>query len=292
MPHCNICQRDVEPTDQAEVRSNVRKFSSERFAVWRCPECLSIHARDEADLAYYYANYPFHDFDDVSANWMLQTMYRNMLARLERAGFGKGQSLLDYGCGSGRFLSFLQGKGFEALAGFDEYSERYADRAALSTRYDCLLAQDVIEHVPEPHVFLKTIAGLVKPGGLVVLGTPNAEAIDLSKPEERVHALHQPYHRHILSKRALLQCGQDMGWSLERYYPTMYANTWVPFVNSSFVAHYFRCNDNNLDLANEPISFANWKLYFYGPATLAHALLGAAWAPECDVMAVFRTPAA
>src|SRR5262245_5197622 len=118
MPHCNICQRDVEPTEQAEVRSTVRKFAGERFAVWRCPECLSIHARDEVDLAHYYASYPFHDFDDVSADWMLQTMYGSLLGRLTRAGFSKEQSLIDYGCGSGKFLRFLQSKGFEKVAGF------------------------------------------------------------------------------------------------------------------------------------------------------------------------------
>lgn len=289
MAHCNICRHDADPSEQAEIRSNVRKFASERFAVWRCAECSSIHARDEVDLAHYYASYPFHDFDDVSADWMLQTMYGNLLKRLRKAGFGEGQSLLDYGCGSGKFLSYLEGRGFQGLAGFDEYSERYADRAVLATRYDCVTAQDVIEHVPEPHELLRTLGELAKPGGLIVLGTPNAEAIDLSRPEQRVHTLHQPYHRHILSKRALLQCGADMGWTLEHYYPTMYANTWVPFVNSSFVAHYFRCNDDNVDLATEPINFGNLKLWT--PVTLAHALLGAAWAPECDVMAVFRTPA-
>ena len=93
-----------------------------------------------------------------------------------------------------------------------------------------------------------------------MIGTPNAEAIDLQDPEPRVHTLHQPYHRHILSKRALQALGKELGWELLRYYPTMYANTLMPGANTAFVEHYFGY-DNNCDLAVEPLSFGNWKLY-------------------------------
>src|ERR1051325_11698381 len=110
---CNVCGQDSGPdVEQAEVRSNVHKFASEQFAVWRCPHCLSIHARDEVDLAHYYADYPFHKLRDNKVDWMMQAMYRNLLARLTHAGFGKTSSLLDYGCGSGHFLAFLRAHGF------------------------------------------------------------------------------------------------------------------------------------------------------------------------------------
>ena len=101
-----------------------------------------------------------------------------------------------------------------------------------------------------------------------------------------MHTLHQPYHRHILSKRALQGLGKELGWELLEYYPTMYANTGVPGVNSAFLEHYFKCHDNNCDLAVEPIKLSSWKLYT--PVTLAHFLFGSFWPPECDVMAVFR----
>jgi 2-polyprenyl-3-methyl-5-hydroxy-6-metoxy-1,4-benzoquinol methylase len=283
---CNICGHDcAAPLEQANVRSNVRKFASEQFAVWRCPACKSIHARDEVDLAHYYADYPFHKLSSVKADWMLTAMYRNLQSRLRKAGVGAESSLLDYGCGSGAFLDLLRGQGYSDVSGYDEYSERYADKAALSRRYDCVLTQDVIEHVTEPQALVRTLHELAKPGAVIAIGTPNAEAIDLKRPERRVHTLHQPYHRHILSKQALLALGQELGWHLLAYYPTMYANTRVPFVNSAFIDHYFRCFDNNVDLVLEPIKL-NFKVL--SPLTLAHALFGSYWAPESDVMALFR----
>jgi len=286
---CNVCGATIEgEVESASIRSNVRKFAGEQFVVWRCPQCKSIHARDDVDLAHYYADYPFHKLRDADQGWMLDVMYGHLLSRLRAAGFDRGRSLLDYGCGSGMFLEYLRGRGYEDLSGYDEYSEHYADRAAIERTYDCVMTQDVIEHVPEPRALVQTLDALTKPGGMIVIGTPNAENIDLAEPEKRVHALHQPYHRHILSKSALVKVGEELGWEVLRYYPTMYTNTAFPFVNSAFLLHYFSCFDNCVDLSLEPIKVGSLKLWT--PVTLLHGLFGALWAPESDVMAVFRKP--
>lgn len=284
--HCNICGQDSAQVEQTSVRSNVRKFAGEQFAIWRCPHCLSIHARDEVDLAHYYADYPFHKLKDNKVDWMLRAMYRNLLSRMVAAGFTKQQSFLDYGCGSGMFLKFVSEQGYGESFGYDEYSEHYADKRVLSRSYDCILAQDLIEHVPEPLALVRNLNELTHPGSIIVIGTPNAESIDFANPEARVHTLHQPYHRHILSKRALQTLGQDLGWQLLRYYPTMYANTGLPAANSAFLEHYFKCHDNNCDLAVEPIK-VSLKLVA-SPLTLPHMMFGYFWPPECDVMAVFK----
>ncbi len=288
MLRCNICQAEATGVvEEAQVRSNVRKFRSEQFRVWRCPSCRSLHARDEVDLAHYYHDYPFHHLREADQDWMLRAMYGRQLARLRAAGLRPEHDVLDFGCGGGAFVRFLLSHGYSRARGFDEYSEGFSDRSVLAQRYDVILSQDVLEHVPEPWDFLRQMQGLVKPGGVVALGTPNAEAIDLAHPEERVHTLHQPYHRHIFSKRMLLSFGKDLGWKLDRYYRTMYANTLLPFVNSCFVNHYFKCHDDTVDLAIEPINPKSWKLWT--PLTLFYALFGYFFAPESDVMVVYRS---
>jgi 2-polyprenyl-3-methyl-5-hydroxy-6-metoxy-1,4-benzoquinol methylase len=288
MLRCNVCMKESEqPLEEAVVRSNVRKFRAEDFRLWRCAHCHSVHARDEVDLAHYYRSYPFHDIGAQNeTDWMLRAMYRKQLSRLKAAGFRREDALLDYGCGSGAFVKFLRSEGYAHVHGFDEYSEAFGDRRALEERYDVLLSQDVLEHVAEPWALLNTLASLVKPGGAIAIGTPNAEAIDLKSPEAHVHTLHQPYHRHIFSKTALFAIGEKLPWTLEHYYPTMYSNTWVPFANSVFVGHYFRQCDDTLDLAVEPIQTKNKKLYTFD--TLFWGFFGAAFAPETDVMVVYR----
>jgi SAM-dependent methyltransferase len=85
----------------------------------------------------------------------------------------------------------------EQAEGYDPYSEDFGDPAVLDRGYDFVTAQDVLEHVDDPAAFIASMKRYVAPGGCVVIGTPNADAIDLHHRLDQVGPLHQPYHRHI-----------------------------------------------------------------------------------------------
>ncbi|HTU60025.1 MAG TPA: hypothetical protein VMF89_16345, partial [Polyangiales bacterium] len=98
MLRCNICQSTCDSPEETSVRSNVRKFQSELFRIWRCPTCSSIHAADEVDLGHYYASYPFHNLGEQrDTDGLLQAMYKNQLRRLREAGLRPEHKVLDYG---------------------------------------------------------------------------------------------------------------------------------------------------------------------------------------------------
>jgi 2-polyprenyl-3-methyl-5-hydroxy-6-metoxy-1,4-benzoquinol methylase len=281
--HCPIClTTSSAPAEEARVHSNIRAFRSEAFAVWRCPACASLHARDEVDLDHYYSRYPFHT---GAVDWRLRVMYRSLLRRLERAGLERNQRILDYGCGGGHFVAYLKECGFEHAVGFDRYTQVFNRPELLEQTYDFVISQDVIEHVADPRALLAEFHALTRPGGSVAIGTPNARGIRLDDPESYLHALHQPYHRHIYSKDALLRAGEPLGWKLVEFYPTMYNNTLFPFINPRFVTRYLACFDNSLDLGFEPIRFS---LRLLNPIIVFFALFGYFFPPETDVMAIFR----
>jgi 2-polyprenyl-3-methyl-5-hydroxy-6-metoxy-1,4-benzoquinol methylase len=283
--HCAACEatgEDLE-SERAKIPSNVRAFRAELFEIWRCKRCQSLHALDEVDLAHYYAKYPFHALPE---DGRLKIMYDNQLRRLRRAGLRPEHRVLDYGAGGGGFIRHLASRGFERVTGFDRYSERFNDPAVLEGRYDCIISQDVLEHVPVPSAMLDELGKLVQPGGLIALGTPNADALDIRQPDEYVHALHLPYHRHIFSKQALLAAGTRRGWEVVRYYRTQYANTAVPFLNSRFYLYYMRLCDNSLDCLMEPPR--PLPLLLRLPVTLFWGFFGGLFAPRTDGMALFR----
>ena len=285
--HCNICQKDVTgDVERQQARSNVRRFAHERFGVWRCPHCKSIHAADEVDLDYYYSGYPFHGGTEL--DWAERAVYRNLTRRLERAGLRKHHAILDYGCGSGALIRYLRQAGYENAFGYDQFSPEYKVPERLERRYDCIVSQDVIEHVAEPWELLRTFDRLTNPGALISIGTPNAEGVDLKEPEWFVHALHQPYHRHILSGTVLREAGETLGWEVARYYTTEYVNTLVPFVNLRCVRHYMECFDNTMDAAFDR-RMDNWKLF--NPLTLWYGFFGYFQTDNAGVMVVFRKPA-
>ncbi len=95
-------------------------------------------------------------------------------------------SVLDYGCGTGSFLALLRDEfavadvhGLEISSEARERASRayglvIAETAAQLTRqaFDAVLLLEVIEHVPDPHTFVSDVAGLVAPGGVLVITTP------------------------------------------------------------------------------------------------------------------------
>jgi len=285
---CNVCAPEGVPIAKAEtavVRPNIRRLQNERFHVWRCPRCHSIHAEEEVDLDFYYRDYPFLA---LQMDWRIRAMYRSQLARLKAAGLQRGARILDYGCGAGKFVQYLRSCGYPAATGYDAYSTEFGDPAVLEQKYDCIISQDVIEHVAAPWELLRTFHKLAEHDGIIAIGTPDADAIDLQRTDDFIHPLHQPFHRHILSTRALLEAAHKMGWRLSRYYPTMYANTVVPFINSRFVFHFMKCGDDTIDVVFGPIDLANAKLWTL--PTLYYGLFGYFHAPHTDVMAVFYAP--
>jgi 2-polyprenyl-3-methyl-5-hydroxy-6-metoxy-1,4-benzoquinol methylase len=112
------------------------------------------------------------------------------IGRVVQERLGPGSTVLDFGCGEGalsqRFSdlgyrvrsvdvnseSFGAETEFEALdfndrAAVEEFVERNRDA------FDVVLGIEVIEHVENPWQYVRDLAALARPGGIVVISTPN-----------------------------------------------------------------------------------------------------------------------
>ncbi|NBD32299.1 MAG: methyltransferase domain-containing protein [Cyanobacteria bacterium] len=274
---CILCSYTV-PLDAViakKIRCNVRQFQEQEFTLWRCPNCQSLHSKEIVDLADYYANYPLKK---QPLDYFRKRICQNRLNLLIQQGFQKQHSLLDYGCNQGLFIDFLWQKGYINAIGYDPYVEEYSDPSLLKKQYDYITCQDVIEHTEDPNqCFSQLVKGLNKRGTLI-LGTPTAEAINLEKSNAFLLQLHQPYHRHILSEKVLLNLGQRL-----QLKPVYISRRWIndslyPFVNTRLSWGYARALDNNIDVFCEPIQLQTLltspQLWFYAFLGYFFPLLG------------------
>ncbi|MDB9308635.1 methyltransferase domain-containing protein [Aphanizomenon sp. CS-733/32] len=109
-----------------------------------------------------------------------------MVARIIAQGHSQGGVLVDVGCGQGKLYSLVN-NGFNRYLGVD--AVRYDDlpiqiefipfdldigKVPLPEQVaDVVCAVEVIEHLENPRALMRELVRLTKPGGLVIVTTPN-----------------------------------------------------------------------------------------------------------------------
>lgn len=266
-------------SEVSKIRCNVRRFADHVFTVWRCPKCSSLHCKETVDLDEFYAGYPMRE---QKADFATVRAFGKRLRVMLQHGLKRRHSILDYGSGTALFVDFLKKKGYDAI-GYDPYVEQVADRNVLSRAFDFVTSQDVIEHVADPYGSLVEHAQLLKSGGTLCLGTPNASEIALT--DEFSMELHPPYHRHILSEKALTDLCRLAKLTPIATYNRFYFDTLFPMVNTQFIKRYIRRTGGFLDAGFEEPRIGTILL---SPELLFFGFFGYFWRAPGNMTVVLR----
>jgi SAM-dependent methyltransferase len=141
----------------------------------------------------------------------------------------KGQKVLDIGCGYGISASIaysscadwtgleidskrcaaIKNAGLNCLCGtIEDIKTEYINS------FDIVLASQVIEHTINPSDFVNACSEVLRPGGRLILSTPNVNSRYRKKFEDNWIHWHVPYHQTIFSAKGLALLGIRHGLEL------------------------------------------------------------------------------
>lgn len=125
--------------------------------------------------------------------------------------------LLDVGCGSGEWLLAMRARGWEVEGvDFDKDAVNAAEQRGLAVQlgsledlryqdnlFDAITLNHVIEHVPDPVRTMRECLRILKPGGQVVLFTPNGASLSHYIFKDSWRGLEPPRHLHIFTPQSM-----------------------------------------------------------------------------------------
>jgi 2-polyprenyl-3-methyl-5-hydroxy-6-metoxy-1,4-benzoquinol methylase len=201
---CKLCETQVERP----------RYRLDGFAVLACPGCGLVFTDPEPTREELRRNYTLAYFQEREEYYFRNVVadptgrredgqiadFKQWLDRLESLK-GKGR-LLDVGCGVGIFLAMAQERGWDAHGvdiseaavqiarrrpGVKAVAGTLAEARFPDRSFDVITLLDVFEHFPDPAVELREIARVLKEDGLLLLNTPNQDAL----LRHIAHALHR-----------------------------------------------------------------------------------------------------
>jgi 2-polyprenyl-3-methyl-5-hydroxy-6-metoxy-1,4-benzoquinol methylase len=186
---CNGCAAPVKDARLIICKSG--------FDLVSCPNCglcyIANPPSPEAITALYAGDQEYHAplMDPTHPEFARMSAIARRHLRIVLKSVRGGQ-LIDLGCSTGLFLHAVRDAGF-AVQGLEFSPQRaafarthfglevangaLADQDYRPASFDVVTSFDVIEHVPDPMAELRRIYALLKPGGSVILSTPNIEGL-------------------------------------------------------------------------------------------------------------------
>ena len=214
------------------------KGSYKTYQCTRCGFVYTFPVPSQEELQKIYGEEYFEDYDP--AREVHDESYKKRLIQYKLdvkyiLQFITSGKVLDFGCGSGKYLEAMP-KSFEKFGfEFNPKAVEYAEKTNIGKFYsgdphkipikdksmDLVTMRGVIEHLPDPVGAAGLLASKLKSGGyLVVTATPNIDSPCAALYRDKWNLFYPPEHLNYFSARTLSLLGAKFGlYCLNVSYP-------------------------------------------------------------------------
>ncbi|HXT84036.1 MAG TPA: class I SAM-dependent methyltransferase [Verrucomicrobiae bacterium] len=235
---CPICSSDNISNYLKSSNQHGKKLLQikKKFNYYRCNNCdVTFLSGIAIDKTYYQTYYSFPESENNVPKFK---KIENKFAEYSN-NFKKGIieqfvnnkkkiDLLDIGCGTGNFIASLDKSKYNAVGIERDKTEYQIAKEKNITvycsdilrqnfedrKFDVITLWHVVEHIPEPHKLLKKIRKLLKKDGIVILTTPNSDALGFKIAKEKWFHLDAPRHIILYSKKGMKILGSKNDFKL------------------------------------------------------------------------------
>jgi 2-polyprenyl-3-methyl-5-hydroxy-6-metoxy-1,4-benzoquinol methylase len=233
------------------------------FTVVKCRTCglMRTNPRPTLETIGHYYPSDYHPYvqtrvspvDPPEPGWknLVKRVVRTQLNAYAIPPIAPGR-MLEIGCASGAYLNKMAQSGWE-VAGIEPDQDSAARAAAMgyevhvgnletapdpANHCDLIVGWMVLEHLSEPLVALRRMAGWLKPGGWLVVSVPNAASLEFRIFKKHWYALYLPIHLYHFTPRTLAKLLDAGGWKMEKVYHQRTISNLVASIG--YVMHDYR----------------------------------------------------
>ena len=233
------------------------------------------------------------------AIWLFNERVDYLQQRIDALQADAAFAVLEAGCGSCSHFRFSPSA---QITGIDISREQLERNMAIHEKicadvqthhfddasFNVIICWNVMEHLSDPHVVLEKFFRWLKPGGIIIVGTPNIFSGKGLITKLTPHFVHVPLYKYVLGKKDAGQPGTEP-------FPTYLRMALAPRNLERFAA----AHDITVDTATtyrtpwednirNPLTRAVWALY---KALLKVVSLGALDVHNSELLVVLQRPA-
>jgi SAM-dependent methyltransferase len=251
--NCPVCGSESR-RQLFDVYDHEYRTVNRSFPLVKCNICDCVYLSPRPNLSALSVIYPpeYNNFHTAEQNTSYVRRVSNLIQTKRIAKLLRPLNLppnfmvLDVGCGDGYCLDRIREAFPRAITHGvepDQDAAKYVSRNHTvfcgviedyhpQQLFDLIISSHVVEHVEDPVAFLAKLGRLLRPGGAIIIDTPNIDCLQYALFQRDWGGVHAPRHWTLFSDKTLIKAAQQAGLRVDTLLQLPINTFWVWSIHS------------------------------------------------------------